>query len=86
MTPSAIEFGLLKNGVTTEYESNSLNQYETVGSATCEYDADGNLIRKADGLEVTTYTYDADNRLTRRPIRLPATGCTSTTRSVIVLR
>ena len=53
----------IENGVTADYESNELNQVETMGSVTCVYDADGNLIRKIDGDSTTTYTYDPDNRL-----------------------
>jgi RHS repeat-associated protein len=53
----------IENGVTTEYTTNNMNQYTIVGTAVCTYDADGNLIRKVDGTEVTTYCYDAENRL-----------------------
>jgi RHS repeat-associated protein len=53
----------IENGVTTEYITNNMNQYTTVGTAVCTYDADGNLVRKVDGTEVTCYSYDAENRL-----------------------
>ena len=52
-----------RNGVTTEYTINDLNQYTTVGGVAYTYDADGNLIRTADGADVTTYSYDPENRL-----------------------
>jgi RHS repeat-associated protein len=53
----------IRNGLTVDYESNDMNQYQTVGSATYRYDADGNLVRKVDGEEVTNFTYNVDNRL-----------------------
>ena len=52
-----------QNGATTGYTTNNLNQYTTVGGVTYTYDADGNLIRKASGSDVTTYSYDPENRL-----------------------
>ena len=52
-----------QNGVTTDYTTNNLNQYTTVGGVTYTYDADGNLIRTASGSDVTTYSYDPENRL-----------------------
>ena len=51
------------DGVTTSYSTNNLNQYNTVGSATYTYDADGNLISKVDGSDTWTYSYDIENRL-----------------------
>ncbi|MEB3295577.1 MAG: RHS repeat-associated core domain-containing protein [Synechococcales bacterium] len=53
------------NGVTTDYASNNLNQYTTVGTATYRYDADGNLISVVDGTKSWTYTYNDENRLIR---------------------
>ena len=55
----------VENGVTTNYVTNNLNQYEQVGDATYEYDDDGNLIRKTDSTGITTYNYNTDNRLAR---------------------
>ena len=54
---------VVENGVTTNYSTNNLNQYTTVGSAVLTYDADGNLTRKVDGANVSTYTYNDQNRL-----------------------
>jgi RHS repeat-associated protein len=51
------------NGIATTYLPNYLNQYAMAGSATCQYDADGNLISKTDGARTWTYTYDNDNHL-----------------------
>jgi RHS repeat-associated protein len=48
------------NGVTTNYNTNNLNEYSQVGAATYSYDLDGNLVSTTDG---KTYTYDAENRL-----------------------
>ncbi|MBI1915416.1 MAG: hypothetical protein HYS12_11870 [Planctomycetes bacterium] len=56
---------VIENGVTTEYTTNNLNQYVTVGTARLRYDADGNLVEKVDGTEVSRYFYDAENRLVR---------------------
>ena len=53
------------NGVTMTYVANSLDQYTTVGSATCQYDADGNLVSKFDGAQTWTYAYDKENQLVR---------------------
>src|SRR5262249_16642740 len=55
----------IENGVTTNYVTNSLNQYTQVGGDTLIYDADGNLVSRAGPSGNATYTYDAQNRLTR---------------------
>jgi RHS repeat-associated protein len=47
------------NGATTEYTTNNLNQYTSLGGLGYRYDADGNLT--FDG--VNTYTYDQQNHL-----------------------
>jgi RHS repeat-associated protein len=52
-----------QNGVTTDYTTNNMNQYTTVGGVTYTYDADGNLIRERSSSDVTTYSYDPENRL-----------------------
>jgi len=52
-----------QSGQTTSSTTNNLNQYTTVGGVTYTYDADGNLIRKVSGSDVTTYSYDPENRL-----------------------
>jgi len=49
------------SGGTTNYVSNNLNQYTSVGGVTYSYDTKGNLTN--DG--VRTYTYDCENRLTQ---------------------
>ncbi|MFI5460129.1 MAG: RHS repeat-associated core domain-containing protein [Isosphaerales bacterium] len=51
------------NGVTTNYTSNSVNEYTSVGGTTYKYDADGNLISQTDSTGTTTYSYDSLNRL-----------------------
>jgi RHS repeat-associated protein len=53
----------IENGVTTEYTSNSLNQYMTAGGSTLTYDADGNLISKVSSGGNVAYAYDVQNRL-----------------------
>ncbi|MEM6411026.1 MAG: RHS repeat-associated core domain-containing protein [Pseudomonadota bacterium] len=52
------------------YTTNGLNQYESAGSATFTYDANGNLT--SDG--VYTYVYDVENRLVRMIGRGSATN------------
>jgi RHS repeat-associated protein len=42
-----------------------MNQYITVGGVRYEYDPDGNLVRKVDGIDVWTYSYDDENLLTQ---------------------
>ncbi|MFH1146227.1 MAG: RHS repeat-associated core domain-containing protein [Pseudomonadota bacterium] len=49
----------IRDGVTTAYASNNLNEYTSVGGTTLACDANGNLV--SDG--VNTYSYDYDNRL-----------------------
>lgn len=55
----------IQNGITTEYATNSMNQYTTVGAATYEYDADGNMVSKTDAGDRWSYTYDEDSLLTQ---------------------
>jgi RHS repeat-associated protein len=54
----------IENGTTTNYATNNVNQYTTVGTTTEQYDANGNLISQTQGGVTTTYTYNAQNRLT----------------------
>ena len=49
------------NGVVTEYVTNAMNQYTSVGGTAFTHDADGNLT--SDGTH--TYAYDARNKLVR---------------------
>ncbi|MFH1146225.1 MAG: RHS repeat-associated core domain-containing protein [Pseudomonadota bacterium] len=49
----------IRDGVTTAYASNNLNEYTSVGGTALTCDANGNLV--SDG--VNTYSYDYDNRL-----------------------
>ena len=51
------------NGVTENYSTNNLNQYESAGTTTYSYDLDGNLISKTEGNQTWTYSYDDNNRL-----------------------
>lgn len=53
------------NGETTNYTTNTLNQYETAGAALFNYDADGNLISKTEAGNTWTYEYNNENRLVR---------------------
>ncbi|MDA0967515.1 MAG: tandem-95 repeat protein [Proteobacteria bacterium] len=53
----------IENGVATDYASNDLNQYTTVGTVTYSYDDNGNMISKQEGADVWSFEYDADNRL-----------------------
>ncbi len=53
----------VENGVTTDYTTNSLNQYVRAGNATYIFDTDGNLVQETDPDGVTTYSYDMENRL-----------------------
>ncbi|BBD63171.1 YD repeat-containing protein (plasmid) [Nostoc sp. HK-01] len=55
--------GVTDNGATTNYSSNNLNQYTSVGNAVYTYDTDGNLISKTQGGQTSTYSYDVENRL-----------------------
>ena len=53
----------INNGVTTEYQTNNLNQYTNAGTVDYQYDLDGNLTYKSDGVSSWTYSYDDQNRL-----------------------
>ena len=54
---------VVRNGATTPYAVNGLNQYVSVAAAVYSYDEDGNLISIADGSEITTYAWDDEGRL-----------------------
>ena len=51
------------NGVTENYSTNNLNQYQSAGTTTYSYDLDGNLTSKTEGGKTWTYSYDDNNRL-----------------------
>lgn len=53
----------IENVATTEYVTNNLNQYTSVGDAKLSYDADGNLISEIGSVENATYAFDVQNRL-----------------------
>ena len=55
--------GTVHNGVTTNYITNSLNQYTAAGSTSFGYDLDGNLVQETGPSGTKTYTYDLQNRL-----------------------
>jgi RHS repeat-associated protein len=61
--PAGNRIRTIINGVTTEYSTNNMNQYTAVGTATYGYDADGNMISKADGGDNWSYTFSDENRL-----------------------
>ena len=52
-------------GITSNYITNTMNQYIKAGNLAFNYDANGNLISKAVGGNTTTYEYRADNRITK---------------------
>ncbi len=54
---------VVEDGIETLYESNALNQYTRVGTATFAYDAGGNTLSRSDAAGTTTYAYDLGNRL-----------------------
>jgi YD repeat-containing protein len=57
---------LVKDGVTTNYTINNLNEYATItGIAAPTYDDNGNLLTYDDGAGTATFTYDSSNRLTK---------------------
>ena len=49
--------------MTTQYVTNSVNQYTQVGSTTDSYDADGNLVAQTGTAGTTNYTYNELNQL-----------------------
>jgi RHS repeat-associated protein len=51
------------SGATTNYSTNNLNQYTTVGGNAYTYDKDGNLVSKTVSGKTTTFSYDIENRL-----------------------
>jgi len=51
------------NGVTENYSTNNLNQYQSAGTTTYSYDLDGNLTSKTEGGQTWTYSYNDNNRL-----------------------
>ncbi|MFO0880614.1 MAG: RHS repeat-associated core domain-containing protein [Gemmataceae bacterium] len=53
------------NGITTDYDTNPLNQYTTVGANSLQYDRDGNLIAEVGPSGTRTYSYDSQNRLVK---------------------
>ena len=55
----------IHNGDITEYTTNNLNQYETVGDAVYQYDDDGNLVEKTEDGQTWQYDYNTENRLVK---------------------
>ena len=53
----------IENGVTTDYTTNSLNQYTAAGGTDFAYDADGNVTSRSNGADTATFTYDPLKRL-----------------------
>ncbi|MFO7902330.1 MAG: FG-GAP-like repeat-containing protein [Pirellulaceae bacterium] len=62
--PVGNRISVIEDGITTDYETNELNQYTSVGDMTFQYDADGNLILRTEGASQTEFVFDDDNRLT----------------------
>jgi RHS repeat-associated protein len=52
-----------ENSATTNYLTNNLNQYSSVGNTLYSYDADGNLASKTENGITTSYNYNAENQL-----------------------
>jgi RHS repeat-associated protein len=52
-----------ENGKPFAYTINNLNQYNSIGSTTYEYDANGNLMYKKENGKPTYYEYDPENNL-----------------------
>ena len=53
------------DGEVTSYAYNELNQLVTETGITYEYDLNGNLIRKTEAAQTTTYVYNVQNKLIR---------------------
>ena len=51
------------NGITTDYQVNSRNQYVRIGATDYVYDADGNLVRQSSSGSTVDYAYCYLNRL-----------------------
>ena len=49
----------------TEYAYNELNQLVSETGISYEYDLNGNLVKKIEDNQATTYTYNAQNKLIR---------------------
>ncbi len=54
---------VVEDGISTNYVTNNLNQYEQVGDTVYTYDTDGNMTTKTEDGVTTTYVYNAENRL-----------------------
>jgi YD repeat-containing protein len=55
----------LSSGDGTNWEYDDANRLTRMGSVAFAYDKNGNLIRRTDGANVTTFEYDYENRLKR---------------------
>lgn len=64
-TYDAVGNRLTDAGVTGDWSYNTNNELLGYDDLPCEYDANGNMIRKTSGGQVTNYTYNLENRLTR---------------------
>ena len=63
------------DGLATQYATNSLNEYTSVGGTTDSYDANGNLISQTNSAGTTTYSYNALGELTQ--VVSPTDGVTT---------
>ena len=63
--PSGNRVKTIENGSVTDYAANALNQYTSIGTTACAYDAEGNLVAQSGGLRDVSYQYDTKNRLVR---------------------
>ena len=53
----------IENGVTSDYQVNSLNQYNRFGAQTCSYGRSGNLTSRTDGDRKFDFEHDHQDRL-----------------------
>ena len=52
------------NGIPSLYSYDNADRMLSKGTNTYDYDNNGNLIEKSEGLDITNYSYDYENRLT----------------------
>ena len=64
-TYDAVGNRLTDAGVTGDWSYNQNNELLGYDGTACEYDANGNMIRKTSGEQITNYIYNLENRLVR---------------------
>jgi len=63
--PSGNRVTVTESSAATAYTHDALNRVLTAGTATFDYDAAGQLLRRTDGSGTTTYDWDAQGQLVR---------------------